>query len=140
MWIIKKSDHMRFGVNAFDIVQKLDHLRVLYISSLNRNGYVMSNGTMNRPNKIDALYDGLVVMYKAAGMSVKTVDPLPNQTLENFQNTPKPQRPKFGRRLSEAAHSTPVLSSKRTCDGVVLFFQTVITSVDIRTSMDLWLR
>jgi hypothetical protein len=53
---------------------------------------------MNRPNKIDALYDGLVVMYKAAGMSVKTVDPLPNQTLENFQKHAKASTTKFGRR------------------------------------------
>jgi hypothetical protein len=84
---------------------------------------------MNRPNKIDALYDGLVVMYKAAGMSVKTVDPLPNQTLRTFKTRQSLNDKKFGRRLSEAAHSTPVLSSKRTSDGVVLFFQTVITSV-----------
>jgi hypothetical protein len=49
----------------------------------------MSKKRNNGPNKIDALYDGLVVVPTAAGMSVKTVDPLPNQTLENFQKHAK---------------------------------------------------
>jgi hypothetical protein len=47
---------------------------------------------------------------------------------------------KFGRRLSEAPHSTPVLSSKRTQMWVVLFFSWWQLRWDIRTSMDLWLR
>jgi hypothetical protein len=75
---------------------------------------------MNRPNKIDALYDGLVVMYKAAGMSVKTVDPLPNQTLRTFKNTPKP-RPKI--RSSSVGSRTFYASIivKTVRCGVVLF-------------------
>jgi hypothetical protein len=78
-------------------------------------------------------------MYKAAGMSVKTVDPLPNQTLENFQKHAK-ARPKI--RSSSVGSRTFYASIivKTDPDVGSIVFSNGDNFWDIRTSMDLWLR
>jgi hypothetical protein len=66
-------------------------------------------------------------MYKAAGMSVKTVDPLPNQTLENFQKHAKARPKSVVVCRSRTFYASIIV--KTDPDVGVLFFQTVITSV-----------
>jgi hypothetical protein len=58
---------------------------------------------------------------QAAGMSVKTVDPLPNQTLELSKHA-KASTTKNSVVVCRKPHSTPVLSSKRTPDVGSIFF------------------
>jgi hypothetical protein len=69
---------------------------------------------MNRPNKIDALYDGRRHVQSRRNVREDGRSSTQSDIGELSKTRQSLNDQKFGRRLSEAAHSTPVLSSKRT--------------------------